>query len=97
MGIDVGPISFLLPDIIDIGCKETFENIVVPQLVQAVNSGQLTSRSAVLAWLRDHVQDLLPGADALPALRSTISFLCKQSFKNCPDVLVAELEEWARS
>jgi len=95
--INVGPISLLLPDIIDIGYKERFENNTVPQLVEAVNAGRFNHSSEVLTWIQERVKGMLPGADPLPALKSTILFLCKQSFKSGPPALLAELEAWARS
>lgn len=97
IGITTGPISLLLPDIIDTARKETFENEIVPQLITVVDSGRFNSSSEVLDWLRSRVEDMLPGTDVLPGLKATISFLCKESFRGCSPELLDELEEWTKS
>ena len=70
--------SLLLPDIIDLGQKQAFDNKIVGQLREKVLSGSLTNLEEALVWLRQETTDMTPGADPVLALKAPIASLCAQ-------------------
>jgi len=96
--IDAGPISLLLPDIIDINQKLRFEKDIVPRFIDAAKAGKFTKLNEGFDWLRTEAGNMLPGADPVPALKPALNSLCAQLKKNSSSAsLATELEAWARS
>lgn len=96
MNVHLGEAALLLPDIIDIGRKQKFESATVPALRKALEQRRFQNLQGVLKWLRGEAAAMTPGADPLPALRSSIEHLCRewqQDLVNTP--LWGELETWA--
>jgi hypothetical protein len=92
----LGEPGLLLPDLIDLGRKQEFENKTVPQLRQTIAQGRFQTLSDLLAWLRSEVAGMTPGADPLPGLRASLAYLCREWEKELwPDRLLSELAVWA--
>ena len=96
LDLHLGEPGLLLPDIIDIGRKQEFENKTVPQLREAIAQRRFNSIDELLEWLRGEVAAMTPGANPLPALRASLAHLCRQwknEFGSTP--LLTELAAWA--
>jgi len=90
--------SLMLPDIIDLNRKLDFELQTVPQLREALEKGTFANLEDLLAWLREQVAAMTPGANPLPALKAPLAHLCDQwtaEVKN--SALLGELTTWAKS
>jgi hypothetical protein len=70
--------GLLLPDIIDIGRKQEFERQTVPQLHEAITQRRFPNLDSLLDWLRGEVAAMTPGANPLPALRASVTHLCRE-------------------
>lgn len=88
--------TLLLPDIIDLDRKQSFEDATVPALREALNDGRFDSLDDLLAWLRSEVAAMTPGSDPLPALKAPLAFLCIEWFGSgdLPGLL-GEFRNWA--
>lgn len=91
--IELGEAGLLLPDIIDVDKKVWFEQKVLPELDQKLGEGSSESLDTLLDWLRSQSASLLPGADALPALKASLAWVCE---KRAPSPLSRALAEWAK-
>ena len=90
--------SLMLPDIIDLNRKLEFEQQTVPQLREALSKNTFASLEDLLAWLREQVAAMTPGANPLPALKAPLAHLCNQWSAEVKDsVLLGELTDWAKS
>jgi len=89
--------ALLLPDIIDIDQKKTFEQHTVQKLQSALAQSSFGCLDDLLSWLRREVAAITPGADPLPALKSSLAYLCDQWAKELnPNTLLNELNGWAK-
>lgn len=96
VGVSLGEAGLLLPDLIDIGRKQEFENRTAPRLREAINQGRFGSLQGLLDWLKGEAAAMIPGADPLPALRGSITYLCRQWREELGTIpLFAELAAWA--
>ncbi len=89
--------GLLLPDIIDLSHKRTFDTTTIPQLRRALLSGSLPSLDDTLAWLRKKAADMTPGADPLPALKAPLAALCEQwQTEGLASPALEALRHWTR-
>ena len=88
--------GLLLPDIIDLSHKRTFDTTTIPQLRQAFLSGSLPSLDDTLAWLRAKTAAMTPGADPLPALKAPLAMLCEQWQTEISSPALEALRQWTR-
>jgi len=96
LDLHLGEPGLLLPDLVDIGRKQDFERETVPQLHEALAHGRFKNLDALLDWLRGEVAAMTPGADPLPALRASLSYLCRQWANELPGApILQELAAWA--
>lgn len=97
LGLSLGEAGLLLPDMIDLDRKQDFELHTVRQLREALITGTFTSLDDLLAWLRDEVAAMIPGADPLPALRAPVAYLCEQWAEELAAApLLPVLARWAK-
>lgn len=90
--------SLMLPDIIDLNRKLEFELQTVPQLHEALTKGTVANLDELLAWLREQVAAMTPGANPLPALKAPLAHLCDQwTTQPGASALLRELAAWAKS
>ncbi|MEM7585336.1 MAG: hypothetical protein AAF560_18245 [Acidobacteriota bacterium] len=88
--------SLLLPDIIDLDRKRSFENDTVPSLRQALAEGRFDGLDALLDWLRGEVAAMTPGSDPLPALMAPVAHLCAAwGEEGVSGALLDALKGWA--
>ena len=95
--VSLGPPGLLLPDIIDLDRKCTFEQVTIPRLRERLLDGSVTSLTALHEWLSEEASGLVPGADPLPALRAPLSYVCNDwagELEALP--LFKALRVWAR-
>jgi hypothetical protein len=96
LDLHLGEPGLLLPDLIDIGRKQDFERQTVPQLHEALAHGRFNNLDELLDWLRGEVAAMTPGADPLPALRASLSHLCRQWANELPGApVLQELAAWS--
>ena len=96
LDIKLGEPGLLLPDIIDVGRKQDFERRTVPELREAIAQSRFLNLDELLDWLRSEVATMTPGANPLPALRSSVNYLCRQwesELIGAP--LLTELAAWS--
>jgi hypothetical protein len=78
VGIELGDLALLLPDIVDVDSKLAFERETVPALRSYLLGNRQADVETVLAWLRERCAGLTPGADPAPALKRPLAaFLAK--------------------
>lgn len=97
LDLSLSDAALLLPDIIDLDRKQEFGVQTVERLHEALGKGTFSRLEELLAWLRTEVAKMLPGADALPALKAPLVYLCDEwrvDFAALP--VLSELEKWAR-
>ena len=86
----------LLPDIIDLDRKQDFEQRIVPRLREALREETFANLDDLLAWLRNQVAAMTPGADPLPALKGPIAYLCAHWAAELKgSLMLTELHTWA--
>ncbi len=96
IGMVLGEAGLLLPDIIELERKQYFEQTVAPQLEKSLATGSFDDLNELLAWLRE--SDMTPGTNPLPALKTSIGFLCGQWKATMADNrLLGQLEDWSKS
>jgi phosphoglucomutase/phosphomannomutase len=96
LDLHLGEPALLLPDLVDVGRKQEFERKTVPQLREAIAQGRFTNLDQLLDWLRGEVASMTPGANPLPALRASVSHLCREWEKDLGGApLLTELAGWA--
>jgi len=96
LDLHLGEPALLLPDLIDVGRKQEFERKTVPQLREAIAQGRFKNLDDLLDWLRGEVASMTPGANPLPALRASVSHLCREWENDLRDApLLSELAAWA--
>ncbi len=97
IGFSLSEAALLLPDIVDLDCKQAFEQRTVPQLHDTLAKGTFSTLDDLLQWLRQEVAAMTPGANPLPALKAPLAFLCRQWSRELGSTrLLADLENWAR-
>ncbi|MEM7352976.1 MAG: hypothetical protein AAF657_19420 [Acidobacteriota bacterium] len=90
--------TLMLPDIIDLDRKRSFENATVPQLREALGEGRFDDLEALLGWLRGEVAAMTPGSDPLPALKTPVAHLCAGwAGEGFESAVLGELRSWAES
>ena len=88
--------ALLLPDIVDLGRKQDFQNRVTPALHDAIAQGKFGTLAEMLEWLRRETAQMTPGADPLPALKASVSYLCRAwESAGLRGTRLAELAGWA--
>ena len=88
--------GLLLPDIIDLDLKMSFERRTIPQFRELLAGNGFTSLTGALDWLRKAAAAMTPGADPLRALKNPIRVLCRAWSSEGPaNPLLTELASWA--
>ncbi len=96
IGVSIGHVGLLLPDIVDLDRKCAFEQKTVPQLREKLSDGSLTHLHELHAWLAGEVSGLIPGVDSLPALKAPVAYLCREwSAELGSTALCRDLRKWA--
>src|SRR5205807_9410697 len=74
--VDLDEAALLLPDMIDLGLKQSFQQRTVPRLWEALASEKCSNLAACLRWLRDQdeVAAMTPKKDPLPALKGPLAY-----------------------
>ena len=89
--------ALMLPDIVDLDRKLEFQQTTVPALRSALEAGRHANLEALLAWLGDQVAPMAAGADALPAVKAPVGWLCEQWRSDLPEApLLPNLASWAQ-
>ncbi|MBT3377332.1 MAG: phospho-sugar mutase [Lentisphaerae bacterium] len=95
VGSSIGEVGLLLPDLVELEQKRTFENETIPELKTKMESGDFGDLNAALAWLRDQVAAMTPGADPLPAIKIALAHACGQWVEALGSVpLFQQLNAW---
>lgn len=97
IGINIGYAGLLLPDIIDLDRKINFEKVTVEQLRDFLSKEEFTNLADLHVWLVGAAAELTPGANPLPAVKESISYLCDEwagQFGHIP--VFNELNCWAK-
>ncbi len=90
--------SLLLPDIIDLDRKRSFEDRTVPALRAGLEQSSFAGLGVLIEWLRKEVAAMTPGSDPLPALRAPVGYLCAEwAAQGVASPLMDELAGWAES
>ena len=55
-----------LPDIIDLGRKQIFENETASSIRAALTDGRFSDLEGFLAWLKDETAELIPAPTPVP-------------------------------
>jgi hypothetical protein len=98
--VDLDEAALLLPDMIDLGLKQSFQQRTVPKLSEALSKRKFGNLGDCLRWLCDQeeVAAMTPKKDPLPALKGPLAYLTKRWMQEKPGVpLVEELHRWAAS
>jgi phosphoglucomutase len=72
LGVKLGEVGLQLTDLIELDRKAEFERETLARLRDRLAGNELGSEDELLAWLRHETRALLPGADALPALKGLL-------------------------
>ena len=99
IGKQLGRRALMLPDIVDLGMKIRFDTVTLPQLGDALQTGSFETLDQVLEWLQQETAPMAPGADPLPAIKSTIRETCESLRSSAREwsKVTMELAEWART
>jgi phosphomannomutase len=98
IGVSLDEAALLLPDMIDLGLKQSFQQQTIPRLREALSTEKCRDLGDCLRWLRDQkeVAAMTPKKDPLPALKAPLAHLTQQWLQEKPGVrLVEELHKWA--
>ncbi len=96
VGVSIGQVGLLLPDIIDVDRKCVFEQKTVPKLRERLLGGSFTHLNELHAWLEEEVSDLIPGTDSLLALKVPVAYLCNEWSDELGSIaLYQDLRKWA--
>ncbi len=95
--VDLEEPALLLPDIVDLEQKQTFQRRTLPDLHNAILKGRFAGLRECLDWLQREAAAMTPGADPMPALKAPLALLTKQWIREHGSTpLLNELEGWAR-
>jgi len=98
IGVSLTEAGLRLPDLVDLDRKQDFERRTVGLLREAVVERRFPTLDDLLGWLRQEVSAMIPGVDALPAVRTSVAYLCDEWSRDLPSApLLAELKDWATS
>jgi phosphoglucomutase/phosphomannomutase len=96
LGVSLGEAGLLLTDLIELDRKVEFEREILPALAPLLRGRKFATFDNVLDWLRERSRALLPGADALPALRGPLAPLAASLGRELPgDPVVGALQAFA--
>jgi phosphoglucomutase/phosphomannomutase len=96
IGLRLSKAGLLLPDIIDLDRKQSFDRKAVRKLREALRKGKFASLEDALAWLRKETAAMTPGADPLPALKAPLAHICRQRLSKInAGNLCSDLGKWA--
>jgi len=76
VGSSIGNVGLLLPDLVELEQKRSFEGKTVPVLRAKLEAGEFGDLRALLSWLRGQVAAMTPGADPLPAIKMALAYAC---------------------
>jgi phosphoglucomutase/phosphomannomutase len=98
INVELDEPALLLPDIVDLGRKQQFQERTLPAFEAALRNGKFRDLEKCLKWLQeqDEVKAMTPGADPTPALKAPLRLLTEkwgQHEKN--SALLEELHRWA--
>ena len=96
--VDLDEAALLLPDMIDLGLKQGFQQRTVPPLWEALSKGKFTNLTDCIRWLREQeeVAAMTPKKDPLPALKGPLAYLTRHWMQEKPGLsLIEELHRWA--
>jgi phosphoglucomutase/phosphomannomutase len=95
--VEVGTAALLLPDIIDLDQKLSFEGDTAPALRAAIERNEHADLDALLDWLRTRIAGMTPGTDPLPAVKAPLHWLCERwREEGVRGALLEALAAWAR-
>ncbi|HEX3798430.1 MAG TPA: hypothetical protein VH413_06980 [Verrucomicrobiae bacterium] len=94
IGVSLSEAALMLPDIVDLECKQQFDRETVKGLEEALAKGTFAKVEQALDWVRLKSAPMTPGANPLPALKAPLAYLCKQWSAKYGGV-AAELGRWA--
>jgi phosphoglucomutase/phosphomannomutase len=92
--LSLGEAALFLPDIVELGCKVEFDQVTIPKLHDKLVQNRFATLDDLLAWLRQEVAAMTPGADPLPVLKAPVAHLCGQ-WRGEGTVAAARLDELA--
>ena len=97
IGQKLGDVALLLPDIIDLSQKVRFEREILPALHGILIAEEPMSFEECLDWLRKEAAAMVPGANALPALKGAVAHQCRKWLKESDHhtSLLQQLSAWA--
>ena len=84
LGVKLGEVGLFLTDLIELDRKREFEEETLPRLRAKLAAGEIADKDALLAWLRAETKALLPGADALPALKAPLGLVASTWARELP-------------
>jgi hypothetical protein len=84
LGVKLGEVGLFLTDLIELDRKREFEEETLPRLRAKLAAGEIADKEALLAWLRAETKALLPGADALPALKVPLGLVASGWARELP-------------
>jgi hypothetical protein len=94
IGVSLSEAALMLPDIVDLECKQQFDRETVKGLEEALAKGTFAKVEQALDWVRLKSAPMTPGANPLPALKAPLAYLCKQWSAKYGGV-AAKLGRWA--
>lgn len=95
--VSLGEVGLWLTDLIELDRKVDLERTVIPDLEAKLKAGSFADLEAAKTWLRDQSSTLLPGADALPALKAPLRSLATRWKTDLAGSPVAQaLLSWAK-
>ncbi len=94
IGVSLSEAALMLPDIVDLDCKQQFDRETAEGLREALAKGTFASLDEALEWLRRKSAPMTPGANPLPALKAPVAHLCQQ-WKLGSAGVPGQLQSWA--
>jgi phosphoglucomutase len=84
LGVTLGEVGLELTDLIELDRKREFESETLPRLRDRLARRELCGEGELAAWLGEETRPLLPGADALPALRGPLAPVARRWARDLP-------------
>jgi hypothetical protein len=84
LGLKLGEVGLLLTDLIELDRKRELESEILPRLREALVRGELAGQGELTGWLSRETAALLPGADALPALKGPLGVVASRWARELP-------------
>ncbi len=94
LDLSLGEAGLLLPDIVELGLKQRFEQETLQSLRGYLLNSTFENLDELLNWLRREAAAMTPGSDPLPALKDPIALVCEE-WEDVKSPLKQKLYEWA--